>query len=79
VNGAVQIRRSELGWGVLSVVTGLSLLIFLSPPLGNRMFPYIAAIGLVASVAQIGWLLVFGVNEGRWKEQAGAAAASISR
>jgi Domain of unknown function (DUF4386) len=65
--------------GVLSLVTGLSLLTFLSPPLGNRMFPYIAAIGLVATVAQILWLLVVGVNEQRWKEQASAAAASIWR
>jgi hypothetical protein len=65
--------------GVLSVLTGLSLLTFLSPPLGNRMFPYVAGIGLLATVAQIGWLLVVGVNEDRWKAQATAAAASIWR
>jgi hypothetical protein len=65
--------------GVLSLLTGLALLSFLSPPLGNRMFPYIAAVGLLATVAQISWLLVFGVNEQRWKEKAGEAAASIWR
>jgi hypothetical protein len=59
--------------GVLSMLTGLGLLAYLSPTLGNRLFPYIAAIGLLAAVPQILWLLVFGVNEQRWYEQAGCA------
>jgi hypothetical protein len=57
----------------------VALLAFLSPPLGMRMFPYIAGIGLLATVAQIAWLLVVGVNEERWKEQASASAPSIWR
>jgi len=65
--------------GVLSVVGGIGWLAFLSPTLGYQLFPYIAAVGLLGSVTTIVWLLVFGVDEQRWKEQATAAATSIWR
>jgi hypothetical protein len=65
--------------GVLAVFAGLGLLTFLHMPLGYRLFPYTAALGLLAAVPQILWLLVVGVNEQRWKEQASAAATSIWR
>ena len=64
--------------GVLAVLAGLGLLTFLHMPLGYRLFPYIAALGLLGAVPQILWLLVFGVNAERWKEQAGAAGVSQS-
>jgi hypothetical protein len=63
--------------GVPAIAAGLGLLTFLHMPLGYRLFPYTAALGLLGAGSQILWLLVFGVNERRWKEQAGAAAASV--
>jgi hypothetical protein len=56
--------------GVLGMFGGLGWLSFLYPPLGYRLFPYIAALGLLGAVSLILWLLVFGVNEQKWKEQA---------
>ena len=62
--------------GGLSVFGGLGWLNFLYLPLGYHLFPYIAALGLLGSVLLILWLLVFGVNEQRWKEQASAALST---
>ncbi len=59
--------------GVLSVLGGLGWLSFLYLPLGYRLFPYIAAFGILGAASLLLWLLVFGVNEQRWKEQASAA------
>jgi hypothetical protein len=59
--------------GVLSAIASLGWLTFLSPTLGYRLFPYFAPFGLLVAAALIVWLLVFGVNEQRWKDQARAA------
>ena len=60
-----------LGW--IALVGGAGWLTFLWPPLGYRLSLYIAAIGILGSVATIVWMLVFGLNEARWTEQLRAA------
>ena len=66
-----------LGW--LTVLGGIGWLAYLSPSFGDRVFSFIALIGIVGALANIVWLLVFGVNEQRWREQASVAEASIWR
>jgi hypothetical protein len=62
-----------LGW--IALVGGIGWLTFLWPPLGYRLSLYIAAVGLLGSVATIVWMIVFGLNEARWTEQAALSAA----
>lgn len=45
-------------------------------PLGYRLFPFIALLGFIGAVRQILWLLVVGVNEERWKQQATSPIAT---
>ena len=59
--------------GIWSLIAGLGWLSFLYPPLGSRLFFYIAPFGLLGAIALIFWLLVKGVNEQRWMERASAA------
>ena len=56
---------------------GVGWLTFLAPPLAARAYPYAVTIALFGTAAQIVWLLVYRVNERRWKTQAGRAAQSI--
>jgi hypothetical protein len=56
--------------GVISVVCGLSWLTHLWPPLGYRWERYIIVGAVIGLVVQTFWLLVYGVNEQRWHEQA---------
>jgi len=65
--------------GVLFAISGFGWMLFLSPTLGNPPFNYIAAFALLAAAVTLFWLFVFGVNEQRWREQAGEAGAAISR
>ena len=43
---------------------------FVSPPVGDQVFPFLALSG-IAEVSFCLWLLVVGLNVQRWKEQAG--------
>jgi hypothetical protein len=61
--------------GALVMVAGLGWLTFLYPPLGYRAFMIIAPLGLLSAVVNIFWLLVFGVNEEKWRERAEHASA----
>ncbi|HYJ33184.1 MAG TPA: DUF4386 domain-containing protein [Candidatus Binatia bacterium] len=80
VKGYLIIRSTFLPrvLGMLSIVAGVAWLTFLSPALGNRAFPIIMPLGLLAAGAHILWLLVVGVNEPRWREQASAAGVRLS-
>ena len=60
--------------GVLGMVSGAGWLTFLYPPLAQRLFLFAAGLGLLASAVLIVWLLVFGVDERSWGEQAAASA-----
>ena len=56
--------------GVLLAIDGFGWMTFMSPPLGHYLFPIIAvACGLAEFPLQL-WLLIFGVNNERWKAQA---------
>jgi hypothetical protein len=59
--------------GVLMALSGLGWLTFLSPPLANYVLAYIEIIGILAEALLMLWLLLKGVNEQRWEEQASAA------
>jgi len=58
--------------GVLEALAGVGYSTYLWPPLANRLYPYNVALG-VGEVLLGLWLLVFGVNVERWKEQARAS------
>jgi hypothetical protein len=59
--------------GALMAFGGLGWLTYMSPPLVNYLSPYNLASGILGQGSVMLWLLVMGVNEQRWKEQASAA------
>jgi hypothetical protein len=59
--------------GVLMVIAGLGYLTFLSPQVVHYLFPYNLASGAIGQLSLCLWLLVMGVNEQQWKDQADAA------
>ena len=63
--------------GVLMMLAGLSYLTFLSPPLAQSLQPYILIFPGVGQISLTLWLLVIGVNEQRWKEQASAVDKGV--
>ena len=67
--------------GVLLAIEGVLYLAnsfanFLAPAFADRVFPFLAA-SAIAEIVLCLWLLVVGVNEPRWKEQARAAGFAI--
>ena len=63
--------------GIIGIIGGFGWLTFLSPPLGMRVFTYVAVYALVGLLATIGWLLTVGVDDERWRQRAAQAASSI--
>ncbi len=59
--------------GVGMAIGGLGWLTFLSSPLANYLSPWNMVPGMIGEGLLTLWLLVFGVNAQRWKEQARAA------
>jgi hypothetical protein len=56
--------------GVMMVVAGSSWLTFLSPSFGARILnPYLLVLGVGEGLLTL-WLIVFGANAQRWREQA---------
>jgi hypothetical protein len=60
--------------GVLLAISGFGWVIFLSPPLGRHLFPFIAAASAIGEIPLELWLIAMGVNSERWKEQASVVA-----
>lgn len=63
--------------GVLLALDGLGWVTYLYPPLATAIYPVIAVAAAFGEFPLLLWLLVVGVNEQRWKEQARQAGASI--
>jgi hypothetical protein len=82
--GSVIFRSSFLPriLGVLLVIGGASYLTssfadFISPAFAASLVPYIQLPSGVAELSLTLWLLVVGVNERRWRAQAGSTAVSL--
>jgi hypothetical protein len=56
--------------GMLSAVGGLGWLLYLYEPFAARMQTYILVVAFIGTLVSVVWLIVVGVNEQRWKEQA---------
>jgi hypothetical protein len=56
--------------GVLLAIDGLGWMLYVSPPLAYHLFPFIATASAVSEIPLQLWLIIMGVNEQRWKEQA---------
>jgi len=63
--------------GVGMAVAGVGWLAFLLPVVPHALSVAIEAFGFLAELSLCLWLLVRGVNEERWKMQAGAAEATL--
>lgn len=63
--------------GMLMAIGGIGWLTFISPQLAASLAPYNFAPGMIGEGALTLWLLIMGVNEQRWKEQANVMEVRI--
>jgi len=56
--------------GVIAMVSGLGWLTYAYPALGSALFSYLIVLAMLGLLLTSGWLLVRGVDEQRWREQA---------
>lgn len=57
--------------GVLLMISGLGWMTYLVPPIGMRLFiPYLAGASAIGEFPLLLWLLIKGVNNERWNQQA---------
>jgi hypothetical protein len=61
--------------GALLVLAGVGWLAYLSPVVVRVLSPWIKGLGILAEASLMLWLVVKGVNERRWQEQASKTAA----
>lgn len=61
--------------GALLVLAGVGWLAYLSPAVANAHARWIMGLGILAEGLLMLWLVVKGVNEQRWQEQAGKKTA----
>jgi len=59
--------------GVLLAVDGLGWMLYMYPPVAYHLFPVIAATSALAEIPLQLWLIIMGVNNQRWHEQASIA------
>src|SRR6266566_1842470 len=56
--------------GIIAIVSGLGWLTYAYPALGSALFYYLIVLAMLGLLLTSGWLLVRGVDEQRWREQA---------
>jgi len=60
--------------GALLVLAGVGWIAYLSPVVANALSSWIKGLGILAEASLMLWLVVNGVNERRWQEQASKKA-----
>jgi Domain of unknown function (DUF4386) len=63
--------------GVLAACGGLCYLILLAPPLAHHLYPYYLAPDVIGEPVLLLWLLIVGLNPGRWHQQAAGVLVNV--